>query len=89
MTKPTTNQDPASYVKSGPHPSERGPLYLMVRPSGYSIAGSGWSRYYATQRAAERAHTRLTNRGYEASVISHPQNPAALRFAVLVSRYKR
>ena len=76
-----------TYVKSGPHPSERGPLYIMERPAGFGIAGSGWSRYYLTLESAQRAHARLTDRGYSASVITHPSNGRGFGFAVLVSRY--
>ena len=75
------------YVLSGPHQSERGPLYMMRQPAGYGVAGSGWSRYYASLPNAQRAFTRLQNRGYSASVITHPNNPHGLGFAVLVSRY--
>ncbi len=77
------------YIASGPHASERGTLYVMVRPAGYSIAGSGWSRYYGTLEAAQKAFERLYSRGYECSVITHPMNGRGFGFAVLVSRYAR
>jgi hypothetical protein len=75
------------YILSGPHTSEHGVLYIMKRPAGYSIAGSGWSRYYASLLATQRAHARLQDRGYVASVITHRENPPCLQYAVLVSRY--
>jgi hypothetical protein len=78
-----------AYIQSGPHASERGPLYIMVRPAGYSIAGSGFSRYYLTLESAQRAFARLESRGYSASVITHTNNPRGMGFAVLVSRYAR
>jgi hypothetical protein len=62
---------------------------VMKCPAGYGIAGSGWSRHYATLDNAQRAFNRLMGSGYEAGVVSHPNNPNGLRFAVLVSRYQR
>jgi hypothetical protein len=77
-----------TYIQSGPHATERGSLYVMLRPAGFSIAGSGWSRYYRSLENAQRAFTRLQDRGYSASVITHANNPLGMGFAVLVSRYR-
>ena len=54
----------------------------MPKPHGYYVAGSGWRRTYANERNANRAFTRLMNKGYECGVVRD-----SIGYAVLVSRY--